>query len=412
MITRSQAKQRSAETLNRISADTLFNQFQITRVGEITGLDHIGVPVWAATRPCAKVISVTAGKSIDSQMARAGAIAEAIEYSTFENPRGDYITQNWAAFNPKNLWVAKGVDWKEATDIPVEHINHLSTGRKILFPSDLVWLGSRQKGKTIFQRTSNGQAVAGSFDEAFLAGLYECIERDAITIRTCALQEFGRIPPKQDLATLEGRLSTLHSKIVAAGLKLFLFHCSFDIPIPVYWAIVIDPTGELPPFAGWGCNLDSRVAAERAMLEAVQSRLVYISGARDDIQRRNFDLLRNCDPSELIQTYDNLPSTDTFTSKIGDLEPATEKTMVLQRLTPWQSRILYKYVRTTHDFHAVKVFVLGLESPITPMWQPSRWLAVRKYYEDRHNLLQRSDAVRAGNREETGGAVATASSAG
>src|ERR1700740_590054 len=278
MLTRSCLKARSAETLNRLSADTLFDRFQVTRVGEITGLDNVGVPVWAATRPCAKVISVTAGKSLDSQMARAGAIAEAIEYSTFENPRGDYITQNWVAFNPKNLWLAKGSDWKDATDIAVEHVTHLATGKQILFPSDLIWLGTREathlgmreKVDAIFQRTSNGQAVAGSFDQAFLAGLYECVERDAITIRTCALEEFGRIPPKQDLQFFDGSLAILRDKISQAGLKLFLFYCSFDITLPVYWAIVIDPSGELPPFAGWGCNLDSRVAAERAMLEAVQ----------------------------------------------------------------------------------------------------------------------------------------------
>lgn len=411
MITRSQAKQQSAEKLNSLSADTLFNHFQVTRVGEITGLDNVGVPVWAATRPCAKVISVTAGKSLDSQMARAGSIAEAIEYSTFENPIGDYSTQNWAAFNAKNLWVAKGVDWKDATDIPVEHITHLATGKQILFPSDLIWLGDRQKGKTIFQRTSNGQAVAGSFDQAFLAGLYECIERDAITIRTCAMQEFGRIPPKHDPAQIEGNLSSLCASIVAAGLKLFLFHCSFDIMIPVYWAIVIDPSGDLAPFAGWGCNLDSRIAAERAVLEAVQSRLVYISGARDDIQRRNFDLLRGQDPTQLIETFENLPSSCTFSTRMGDLSVEIEKKLVLDRLTNLRDRILYKHVVTPHGFHAVKVFVLGLESPITPMWQPLRWLEVRKYY-DQHNLLHGADAVRAGDPEATRGAMAPASSAG
>jgi YcaO-like protein with predicted kinase domain len=276
--------------------------------------------------------------------------------------------------------VAKGVDWKDATDISVEHVTHLWTGKQILFPSDLIWLGDREKKKTIFQRTSNGQSVAGSFDEAFLAGLYECIERDAITIRTCAMQEFGKIPPKHDLEKTEGNLSSLCSKIAAAGLVLFLFHCSFDIRLPVYWAIVIDPSGELPPFAGWGCNLDSRIAAERAMLEAVQSRLVYISGARDDIQRRNFDLLRNSDPSQLIATYESLPSTDTFSSKIGDLEPATERALVQRRLSDWNRHILYKHISLPFGLHAVKVFVLGLESPITPMWKPGRWNEIRNYY--------------------------------
>lgn len=408
-MTRLQSKEYSAKALNRIPADVLFDSFQITRVGEITGLDNIGVPVWSATRPCGKIVSVTAGKSLDSQMARAGAIAEAIEHSAFENPTGYYLIADWTKRDPSNMWLVKGAKWKEATKIAVEPLMHLASGKEVLFPSDLVWLGNRLKPKPFFQRTSNGQALAGTFDEAFLAGIYECVERDAITIRTCAMQEFGRIPPKHDLATLEDNLSNLHAKISQARLKLFLFHCTFDIPIPVYWAIVIDPSGELPPFPGWGCNLDSRVAAERAILEAIQSRLVYISGARDDIQRRNFDLLRNRDPSRLIQTYENLPASDTFSNKLGDLEPALEKDMVLMRLVYWRKRILYKHLKTPCGFHAMKVFVLGLENPITPMWQPSRWLTMRKYYEDHDDLFCWANVIRGGDRK-TGGRVMVSTS--
>jgi YcaO-like protein with predicted kinase domain len=412
MLTRSLLKRRSAEALNRLSQDTLFDRFQVTRVGEITGLDSVGVPVWAATRPCAKVISVTAGKSLDSQMARAGAIAESIEYSTFENPTGEFVTQDWTMFDPKNLQVAKEANWQTAHEIPVEHITHLATGKHILYPSDLVWLGDRGRKTELFQRTSNGQAVAGSFDEAFLAGLYECIERDAITIRTCAMQEFGRIPPKHDLAILEGKLASLRSSIAEAGLTLFLFHCTFDIPLPVYWAIVIDKSGELAPFAGWGCNLDSRIAAERAILEALQSRLVYISGARDDIMRRNFDLLRNQDPTKLIDLYSSLPASDTFQSKIGDLIPAMEKNLVLGRMSHWVKHVLFKHIEVPFGLHAVKVFVIGLEGPVTPAWQPSRWLTVRKYYEDQHDLLLRANSIRGGSEQVAGGTVAPASSAG
>src|ERR1700721_4726402 len=107
MLIRSFLKARSTETLNSLSPDDLFNRFQITRVGELTGLDHIGVPVWAATRPCAKVISVTAGKSLDSRMARAGAIAESSEYAKFENPRAEFQKPDWTGFDPRVGWEGK-----------------------------------------------------------------------------------------------------------------------------------------------------------------------------------------------------------------------------------------------------------------------------------------------------------------
>lgn len=405
MLTRSQLKQRSAEALNKLSADTLFDRFQVTRVGEITGLDHIGVPVWAATRPCAKVISVTAGKSLDSAMARAGAIAESIEYSTFENPRGDWQFQNWYAIDPHNLWLAKGADWSKATNIPVEYITQFSNKKPIIFPSDLIWLGDRDKKQPIFQRTSNGQAVAGTFEEAFLSGLYECVERDAITIWTCALQEFGRIPPKQTLSTLAGPLASMIERIEQANLTLFLFCCTYDIALPVYWAIIFDPDG-LPPFAGWGCHITAQVAAERAVLEAIQSRLVYISGARDDIQRRNFDLLRNQDPTELIRIYSNLPEVETIYTKVIDYYPWTELALVLQAIGDWKDRILYKHIYLPFGLHAVKVFVLGLEAPVTPMWQPGRWNEVRD------DLLCGASSVRSNDRAAPKRDVAPAGSAG
>src|SRR6202035_6197000 len=117
----------------------------------------------------------------------------------------------------------------------------------------------------------NGQATGGTFEEAFLSGLYECVERDAITIWTCALQELGRIPPKQTLVTLAGPLATMGEHVEQANLTLFLFCCTYDIALPVYWAIIIDSDG-LPPFAGWGCHINTQVAAERGILEAIQSR--------------------------------------------------------------------------------------------------------------------------------------------
>lgn len=405
MLTRSQLKLRSAETLNRLSGDTLFDRFQVTRVGEITGLDHIGIPVWAATRPCAKVISVTAGKSLDSQMARAGAIAESIEYATFENPRGDWQFQNWTALDPRNLWLAKGADWTKATNIPVEYITQFSNKKPILFPSDLVWLGERVEKQALFQRTSNGQAVAGTFEEAFLSGLYECVERDAITIWTQALTEFGRVPPKQRTETLAGPLASARERIEQANLTLFLFCCTYDIALPVYWAIIIDKDG-LPPFAGWGCHITAQVAAERAVLEAIQSRLVYISGARDDIQRRNFDLLRNQDPTDLIRIYSSLPEVETIHTRVVDYYPWTEIVMVLQAIGTWKERILYKHIYLPFGLHAVKVFVLGLEAPVTPMWQPGRWNEIR------NDFLLRAESVRDSDRAASERTLVTSGSPG
>jgi len=44
----------------------ILKDFGITRVGEITGLDRIGLPVWIAVRPNARSLSVS-GEGLDRQ---------------------------------------------------------------------------------------------------------------------------------------------------------------------------------------------------------------------------------------------------------------------------------------------------------------------------------------------------------
>jgi ribosomal protein S12 methylthiotransferase accessory factor len=45
----------------------------------------------------------------------------------------------------------------------------------------------------------------------------------------------------------------------------------------------------LGAFSGAGCHLSRGIALSRAITEAAQSRLTYISGSRDDLKRHNYD---------------------------------------------------------------------------------------------------------------------------
>jgi ribosomal protein S12 methylthiotransferase accessory factor len=58
----------------------------VTRVGEITGLDRIGIPVWFAVRPNARTLSVSQGKGLSDAAARASAVMEAVELAHAEEP--------------------------------------------------------------------------------------------------------------------------------------------------------------------------------------------------------------------------------------------------------------------------------------------------------------------------------------
>jgi YcaO-like protein with predicted kinase domain len=56
-----------------------FGPMGITRVGNVTGLDCIGIPVVMVCRPNARSLAVSQGKGIDLDAARASGIMEAVE---------------------------------------------------------------------------------------------------------------------------------------------------------------------------------------------------------------------------------------------------------------------------------------------------------------------------------------------
>ena len=59
-------------------------EFGVTRLARLTGLDEIGVPVWAAIRPNALTLAVSQGKGVADDAAAASAMMEAIEVATAE----------------------------------------------------------------------------------------------------------------------------------------------------------------------------------------------------------------------------------------------------------------------------------------------------------------------------------------
>src|SRR5438128_6247560 len=66
-----------AETLARVRPHMA--RMGITRLGNITGLDRIGIPVAIAVRPNSRSVSVSQGKGLDLPQAMASALMEACE---------------------------------------------------------------------------------------------------------------------------------------------------------------------------------------------------------------------------------------------------------------------------------------------------------------------------------------------
>jgi len=313
---RKELRQETVDLINGLSRQTLLKEFAISRVAEITGLDTIGIPVYTCVRALSRTISIHAGKGILPSYARAGSILEAIEFEAAENPVGKFLLNRAAAIPEEehldldDAFPARSSILSELTPLAWESMTNIQNGESKLIPSDLIWLVPRVENQPLMyvQMGTNGLAAGAALEDAILSALYEVIERDAWTLSQYLLDTCGIVPTRCPLAGLPPRLESAVRKIEAAKLRLHLFDITTDYSVPVFSAILIDRSGNCAgTFGGYGCHINAEIAAIRAVTEAVQGRCCYISGARDDMFRRQFLLMKRMDQERLDQMFSELP---------------------------------------------------------------------------------------------------------
>lgn len=378
-ITRKELRESSSAYLNSISNDELFSRFGISRVSRIDGLDFIGLPVYSACRPAALRVSVSAGKSRDPLSARAGSIAEGIEFHTFENPTGDWTVGKFEP-GPLDMPTGKSSVWTPKTEIALDRVTHFMSGEECWFPSSLIWIRHRRKEENYkhFMGSTNGNAVGPTLYDALIQGICELIERDQVTLRIIST-EHGIAPPCIDVENLDGPLGEIRDACEKAGSKIYLMNCNSDINVPVFWSVLVDNGNGMGRFAGYGCHYDPVQAAERAMLEAVQSRLVYVAGARDDILRR--DHMQNqmaTMTTNDVNDMEMIPKLLVAPRTRDALKVKEELGLLLHELGDhWRQRLFYKAI-DLGDMWAVKVIIPGMEQiRIYDWWRPMRWHKLR-----------------------------------
>ena len=301
----------------------------VQRIADLSALDDLGVHVVAAVRtpldPAS--VSVCSGRGATVEAARIGALAEAIERWCAE-PRGRIATVH--AIEPPGRFVGGAalcparapraddtVAWLRGDD--------LIDGGPTWLPAQAVFYPCRDQ-PLWFAPATHGLAAATTIADARLAALLECVERDAYS-RAVALASVGRgdaCPPVAAERVL-GSVA-LHWLACAqrAGLVVRMRDVTGDTGIPTLLCTVAEPTADTlwappadaharqrgagprshlwaPPadaharqrgagprshlWAHHGCAaaLDAGVAADRALGEALQARLIDIQGAREDL---------------------------------------------------------------------------------------------------------------------------------
>lgn len=277
----------------------LKQHFGITRIANVTGLDRIGLPVVVAIRPNSRSVAVSMGKGISLEAAKASAIMEALELWHAENCTQALTFASYSEISRFGRPVEIDRLPRIASSRYSDHLrfhwiegHDLVSRKSILVPYEMVhtdYTHPVRPGEGSFPASSNGLASGNHRLEAICHAICEVIERDAMTLwshRPIRVRQATRI----DLLSIDCTVSTeIVAMIERAGLDIALWDATSDIGIATFYCLIGDSAGSLGHVgAGSGTHPDSTVALTRAITEAVQTRMNYITGSRDDLRFAEF----------------------------------------------------------------------------------------------------------------------------
>ncbi|MFI1995412.1 YcaO-like family protein [Actinoplanes sp. NPDC020271] len=294
----------------------------VTRVADITRLDSIGIPTYQAIRPLSRTLAVSQGKGVTPDLAKLSAMMESIEIWHVEQPMTPavvapardvvlgYDVAELPRCTPSLFHDGLPLDWVPAVA--------LADGTPTLVPTATVRLSLEQPDgwrPPAFLSSTNGLASGNTMVEAALHALYEIIERDAVTAVVA-----GAPGDRVDPHTLaDPVVDGLCERIDRAGVAFEVRHVPSRTGLPCFlaWVSCHDYPAAM---YGFGCHLSPAVAVSRAITEAVQTRLGYIAGARDDLHadiddggtRRRREPSGACAPIEVL-----LAEQDTLIDELG-----------------------------------------------------------------------------------------------
>lgn len=289
------------QTLARVQP--LLPALGITRIANVTGLDTIGIPVVMVNRPNARSLAVSQGKGTTLAAAKASAVMESIEAWHAERPRlalrhGSYedLCYELPLVDPALLPCHVDSRFTPHTQILWAEGRNLADGAARWVPYEMVHTNYTlplPTGHGCFQANTNGLASGNHAIEAVIHGLCEVIERDARTLWNL-LPEARQDETRLDLETVaDPSCRALLARFARAGVAVGVWDITSDVGVPTFLARIVQADGGMRstvrPATGYGSHLLPALALSRALTEAAQSRLTFISGARDDMERAEYE---------------------------------------------------------------------------------------------------------------------------
>lgn len=277
----------------------------ITRVGDLTDLDIIGIPVWFACRPNSRALSVAQGKGLSEKQARISAVMEALESAVAEQTTQlisgiasiEEMKARHRSIVPLNhiqrcnlslIDIGRSISWVKGRG--------LICGQPVYAPYELVGLDMRTHSAwdhRAFRMSTIGLGAGRSWHQAVLHAIYETLENDCTSLLEL-LGVNGGIQCAVECGDTKNReLRSGLAKVRAAGIEPRFFDLTGNIPLPTLGCFIQSPIpgGSRNRFsvsAGFACRPNAEDAALAALLEAVQSRLTSIAGSREDLRQETF----------------------------------------------------------------------------------------------------------------------------
>ncbi len=373
----SQRTRPPVETLEQILP--IKHRFGITRLANVTGLDRIGLPVVLATRPNSRSVAVSQGKGTSLEAAKVSALMEGIELWHAENlvrplifASHKELEQHYSAINVERLpRILRSrysdnlrLHWIEGTDLVL--------GKHLHVPYQMVhanYTHPLEPGYGCFATSTNGLASGNDQLEAVCHAICEVIERDAVTLWH-HLPAGRRAATMIDPATIDCLVCNgILDVIRKAKLEVALWDVTSDVGIATFYCLITDaadPQGHMG--LGSATHTDRTVALAKTLAEAVQTRMNYITGARDDLTLDEFTtrgradkaqqaqaLLRKATP---IRDFAAVPNRQTMTFK-EDLD------WLIDRLTAVDINEIVSVDLSSGNANisVVRVVIPGLEAP-------------------------------------------------
>ena len=366
-------------TLRRI--EPALTHFGITRVANVTGLDSIGVPVTMVCRPNSRSVSVSQGKGLTLAAAKVSGIMEAIELWHAERISGPLQYASAAEMEAVGQTVDLSrlplrIRSRYRRDLRLLWIagHDLVAGVTKWVPYECVSMDStlpQPAGSGCFLGTSNGLASGNDILEAVSHAVCEAIERDA----TALWRSGGQSETADELIDLASVTDPACLEILdrcrRAGVDALAWNITSDVTVPSIAALITERDAAHPIRAtamGYGCHPQPGVALLRALTEAVQSRLTYISGSRDDLFRGEYeDNVRTRVSIERFHQLIDVPhrrnfstiesqATDTFDADVA-------KQIQLLRAVGIEEVVVVDLSHSTFGMSVVRVVIPGLEGP-------------------------------------------------